>query len=113
MQRPSGPYRFTGEENCWEVTGTRTLSRVTFANADENTLAGLKNLKVTFDRVPKRRRYELSDALGLTAETAGNVALTVVDEDENDYTENFTLTVQDGRIMFTNSKPKGMYIIVR
>jgi len=41
------------------------------------------------------------------------VAYTVTDEAGNDYTENFALTVQEGRLTFTNSKPKGMYIIVR
>ena len=109
----AGPYRFTGEDNCWEVTGTRTLSCVKFTNADANTLAGLKSLKVTFDREPKRRRYELSDALGLTAESAANVALTVADEDGNDYGDRITLTVKDDKLVLSNSKFSGMHIIIR
>ena len=86
---------------------------VKFTNADANTLAGLKSLKVTFDREPKRRRYELSDALGLTAESAANVALTVADEDGNDYGDRITLTVKDDKLVLTNAKPAGMYLIVR
>ena len=114
----AGPYRFTGENNSWVVEGA-TVSRanlpaVQFGNATPETFKGLKSLSVTFDAQPTRKAYYLTGAVtGLTAADVASVAYVVTDEADNDYTENFALTVQDGRIMFTNSKPKGLYIIVR
>ena len=85
-----------------------------FADATPETFKGLKSLDITFDAQPTRKAYFLTGAVtDLTAADVANVAYTVTDEAGNDYTENFALTVQDGRIMLTNSKPKGMYIIVR
>lgn len=96
------------------MTGVaRELACVTFTNPDAETLAGLKSLKVTFDGKPKRSVYELSDALGLTAEAAAEVALTIVDEAENDYSANFTLVVEGTKLKLRNSKPGGTYIFVR
>ena len=114
----AGPYRFTGENNSWLVEGATvsraTLPAVQFANATPETFKGLKSLDVTFDAQPTRKAYFLTGAVtDLTAADVADVAYTVTDEAGNDYTENFALTVQDGRITFTNSKPKGMYIIVR
>ena len=114
----AGPYRFTGENNSWLVEGA-TVSRanlpaVQFSDAKPETFKGLKSLSVTFNAQPTRKAYYLTGAVtGLTAADISGVAYAVTDEAGNDYTENLTLTVQDGRIMFTNSKPKGMYIIVR
>ena len=74
----------------------------------------MKSLSVTFDAQPTRRAYFLTGAIAdLTAADIADVAYTVTDEAGNDYTDNLTLTVQEGRLTFTNSKPKGMYIIVR
>ncbi|MBR0068211.1 MAG: hypothetical protein IJQ00_11495, partial [Kiritimatiellae bacterium] len=114
----AGPYRFTGENNSWVVEGA-TVSRanlpaVQFSDAKPETFRGLKSLSVTFNAQPTRKAYYLTGAVtGLTAADISGVAYAVTDEASNDYTENFALTVQDGRITFTNSKPKGMYIIVR
>ena len=85
---------------------------VKFADADANTLVGLKNLKVTFGGKPTKGRYELSDALGLTAETVGDVTLTVTDEAGNDYADTISLTVEDGKLRLANSAIRGMTIII-
>ena len=112
----SGPFRFTGEDNCWEVTGASSnysLNAVTFADADANALAGLKELKVTFDIKPRKGRYELSNALGLTAETVGDVALTVTDAAGNDYADIISLTVEDGKLRLANPNAVRTMIIIR
>ena len=91
-----------------------TLPAVQFTNPTKETFTGLKSLSVLFDAKPSRRTYYLTGPItGLTAADISGVAYTIADEAGNDYTENLTLTVQDGRLTFTNSKPKGMYIIVR
>ena len=114
----AGPYRFTGENNSWEVTGAvaqnANLPAVQFANATPETFAGLKSLNVTFDAQPTRRAYYLTGAVaGLTAEDVAGVTLSVTDETEVDYSGNFTLAVKDGRLALENGKPAGMYIIIR
>ena len=111
-------YRFTGENNSWVVEGATArnanLPAVQFANATPETFKGLKVLSVTFDAQPTRKAYYLTGAVtGLTAADISGVAYTVTDETGNDYTENLALTVQDGRLTFTNGKPKGMFLIVR
>ena len=111
-------YRFTGENNSWVVEGATvsraTLPAVQFANATPDTFKGLKSLSVTFDAQPTRKAYYLTGAVtGLTAADISGVAYTVIDEDGNDYTDNLTLTVQDGKLVFTNAKPQGMFLIVR
>ena len=111
-------YRFTGENNSWLVEGATTrnatLPAVQFVHATPDTFKGLKSLAVTFDEKPSRKIYYLTGAVtGLTAADISGVTYTVTDEAGNDYTENFALTVQDGRLTFTNSKPTGMFLIVR
>ena len=115
----AGPYRFTGENNSWEVTGAAAqnanLPAVQFANATPETFAGLKSLNVTFDAKPTRRAYYLTSGVvsGLTAEDVAGVTLSVTDEAETDYSENFTLTVKSGRPALVNAHPNGMILIVR
>ena len=114
----AGPYRFTGENNSWVVEGATTrnanLPAVQFTNATPETFKGLKSLSVTFDAQPTRRAYFLTgEVSGLTAADIAGVTYTVTDEAGNDYAELLTLTVQDGRITFTNGKPQGMFLIVR
>ena len=113
----SGPFRFTGEDNCWEVAGNSGLAKlngaVTFDNADANALAGLKSVKATFNRKPGRSEYEISDALGITSETVAGIGLAVTDEDGNDYSEDFALTVKSGKLKLVNSNPGGMIILFR
>jgi len=114
----AGPYRFTGENNSWVVEGATvsraTLPAVQFGNATPETFKGLKSLSVTFDAQPTRRAYFLTgEVTGLTAADIAGVTYTVTDEAGNDYTELLTLTVQDGKLVFTNAKPQGMFLIVR
>ena len=72
------------------------------------------SLSVTFDAQPTRRAYFLTgEVTGLTAADIVGVTYTVTDEAGNDYTDNLTLTVQDGKLVFTNAKPQGMFLIVR
>ena len=112
-----GPFRFTGEDNCWEVSGsTATVTpsnTVAFADADPQALAGLKRLKAVFSRKPGKELYVLSDALGLTAETAAGVELQVVDEAGRDYTEIFTLSVEAGRLVLRNGESRGTVVIIQ
>ena len=113
----SGPFRFTGEDNCWEVAGNSSLVKlngaVTFDNADANALAGLKSVKATFNRKPGRSEYEISDALGITSETVAGIGLAVTDEKGNDYSEDFALMVKGGKLKLVNSNPGGMIILFR
>ena len=61
----------------------------------------------------KKGCYELSDALGLTAETVGDVALTVTDAAGNDYGDIISLTVEDGKLRLTNPNAIRAVIIIR
>ena len=114
----SGPFRFVGEDNCWEVSGTTGAAKpentVTFANADAQTLAGLKRVKAVFTEKPGRTYYTLSDAsLGLTAEAVAAVELEVVDTAGNDYTESFSLILDSGRFMLKNGAPSGSVLFIK
>ena len=113
----SGPFRFTGGDNCWEMTGRaggeKLSGAATFDNPDANALAGLKNIKATFNNKPGRSVYEISDALGLTAETVSAVKLAVADEAGNDYSEDFTLAVKGGKLNLVNAHPSGVMLIFR
>ena len=114
----SGPYRFTGDDNSWEVTDAAAnganLPAVTFTDATADTFAGLKSIRVLFNGRPTRTAYFLTGAItGLTAADLPAATLTVKDTDDNDYSANFTLTVKDGRLALGNSKPAGTFIIVR
>ena len=114
----AGAWEFAGDHNCWEVTGagarTTELPAATFANATAATFAGLKSVKVTFDAKPTRKAYYLTGAItGLTAADLPAATMTVKDADDRDYSANFTLTVKNGRLAIGNSKPAGMYLIVR
>ena len=114
-----GSFRFTGENNSWEVTNavvtSATLPAVQFSNATPETFAGLKSLRVTFDAKPSRRAYYLTGAVdGITDADIADVALTVKDEAGSDYTENVTLSVKNGRLALSNAKPiRGTVIILR
>ena len=114
----AGPYRFTGDDNSWEVTdagaNNGTLPCVNFSDATPATFAGLKSLSVTFDAKPSRSTYYLTGAItGLTDADIPAATLTVKDANDGDYSANFTLTVQNGRLALSNSRPAGTYIFVR
>ena len=95
------------------ASGNYALNAVAFADADSNALAGLKELKVTFDVKPRKGRYELSNALGLTTETVGDVAFTVTDAAGNDYADIISLTVEDGKLRLSNPSALRSAIIIR
>ena len=114
----AGAWEFAGTTNCWEVANavatTAELPAATFAAATPATFAGLKSVRVLFDAKPSRRAYYLTGVInGLTDADLPAAAITVKDADDNDYSANFTLTVQNGRLALSNSKPGGTYIIVR
>ncbi|MBR4171197.1 MAG: hypothetical protein IKR48_06060, partial [Kiritimatiellae bacterium] len=111
----SGPYRFVGEDNCWEFSGSSSSleNTVTFANADAQTLAGLKQVKVVFTERPGRTYYTLSDALGATAESVASIGLEVMDIAGNDYTDAFSLLLNNGRILLKNGNPTGSVLFIR
>ena len=114
----AGSWEFAGDHNCWEVTGagarTAELPAATFANATAATFAGLKSVKVMFDAKPTRKAYYLTGAItGLTAADLPAATMTVKDAEGGDYSANFTLTVKNGRLALSNSKPAGVTIIVR
>ena len=113
----AGPYRFTGEENCWEVTGrdsARTFACVNFANPTKETFTGLKAINATFTGKPTSSVYYLTgEVTDLTAADISGVAYIVTDEAGNDYSANFTLTVKGNRIALVNTKPAKFLVIVR
>ncbi|MBO7683112.1 MAG: hypothetical protein J6T51_00120, partial [Kiritimatiellae bacterium] len=56
----AGSFAFAGDVNCWEATCTgnsKELTAATFSAATHATFAGLKSVKVTFDKKPSRRTY--------------------------------------------------------
>jgi hypothetical protein len=113
----AGDFAFAGTTNCWEVANagakTANLPAATFANATPATFAGLKSVKVTFDAKPSRRTYFLTGAItGLSDADLPEAAITAKDADGGDYSANFTLTVKNGRLALSNSKPLGTTIII-
>ncbi len=113
----SGPFRFTGEDNCWEISGEvvdgKLENTVSFLNADPLTLAGLKNIRALFDDEPTRSIYKLAPApLGLTEEAAAEVGISVIDAMGKDYSEDFSLVIEDGKLWLRNKHPKGTCVIL-
>lgn len=114
----TGPYRFTGESNCWVVEGatarSANLPAVSFSGATLDTFAGLKSIKVSFSAQPTRRAYYLTGAVeGLTEENMPHAAVNASVENDDDYEALFTLTVKNNRLALKNGKPKCMMLIVR
>jgi len=113
----SGAFRFIGEDNCWEVAGSGNASTfrcVQFGNADDNTLAGLKKVKATFQKAPGSSKYVLSEqALGLTAEKVAALECEVKDASGNDYSETVYPALVDGKFVLRNSRPSGVTIFFR
>ncbi len=113
----SGPFRFIGDDNCWEISGSPARitpeKTVSFENASADALAGLKRIDVTFSAAPKRARYELGPALGVTSETVQNIALNVTDAAGADYKDDFALEVKDAKLVLRNAHPGGMVILFR
>ena len=113
----SGPFRFIGEDNCWEISGSSSRitpeNTVSFENASADALAGLKRIDVKFSAAPKRARYELGPALGVTSETVQNIALNVTDAAGADYKDDFALEVKDAKLVLRNAHPGGMVILFR
>ena len=95
------------------VSGTgRQLRPAAFANPDSATLAELRAVELDLASPPVRRRYELSDALGLTAETVGDVKLTVKVNGEAIDSRLIRLAVEDDKLVVKNDRG-GMVIFIR
>ncbi len=113
----SGPFRFTGEENSWEMHGNAShaaLDAVTFENPLSDALAGLKGVKAVFNRKPTRSGYDVTEnTLGITSESAAAMRLVVKDDEGNDYSEDFTLKVQNGKLRLINAHPGGFSLFFR
>ncbi len=113
----SGAFRFVGEANRLSVAGTGTSSKVdvvTFQNPDALALKELGGVKAVFENRPANPKYVLSDAaLGLTDERAITLPVDVRDAAGNDYSENFAVRVQGGRVVLTNSKAVGLFLIIK
>jgi len=115
----AGPFRFTGDDNRWEVTGragSRELGRVDFANPTKETFVGLKALDVTFSGKPGSNVYFLTSGVvtNLADTDLANMVLTVIDENSGkDYSEVCRLAVIDGRPAFINGLIGGTTIIIR
>ncbi len=112
----AGDFVFAGEHNAWEVAcagNARDLACASFANATPATFQGLKNVKATFDAKPSRRDYFLTGVVsGLAAADVAGATVTVTDG-TNDYSANFTLAVEDGRLALVNSCPTGTMILLK
>ena len=112
----AGSFAFAGTTNCWEATCTgnnKDLTCATFSAATPATFAGLKSVKVTFDKKPTRTAYFLTGVIdGLTAANVPD-ATVIATDGEKDYTGNFVLTVKNGRLVLANAKAGGMTIVVR
>ncbi|MBP5226693.1 MAG: hypothetical protein J6336_04850 [Kiritimatiellae bacterium] len=112
----AGAFAFAGDESDWDVTGksaNRELVCATFANATRETFQGLAHVTATFDEKPRCSFYFLTDEItGLTAEDVEDATVTVKDG-ENDYSEDFALTVKEGRLALANLKPGGFLMMLR
>lgn len=111
----TGAFRFTGDDNCWRVKADHrsVTEKLVFENADENTLAGLKKIHVEFSERPTTEYFELSNPLGLTAETVAGIKVeapipdalrTDFDGDSTDF--EFTAVLRNGKLCLKNGHPK-------
>ncbi|MBP5226268.1 MAG: hypothetical protein J6336_02680 [Kiritimatiellae bacterium] len=106
-----GPFAFAGESNVWKVTGSgnvRALDCVQFENAAPEMLAGLCGIEAVFAAKPASAIYELGPAFGADPE---KIALSVQDEEGNDYSGDFSVFVSDGMLLLRNAKPAGTVVI--
>ena len=113
-----GPFRFTGGNNAWEVSGTGRKDNlegmVAFSNPDPMAFKDLKRVKITLEKRPARYFYPFGEALGMTSELAGGVALTVLDADGENVTQGFSLGISGGKFgLFCNRPDIGFRVIIR
>ena len=113
-----GPFRFTGGNNAWEVSGTGRKDNlegmVAFSNPDPMAFKDLKRVKITLEKRPTRYFYPFGEALGMTSELAGGVALTVLDADGENVTQGFSLGISGGKFgLFCNHPDIGFRVIIR
>ncbi len=111
-----GQFAFAGDDNCWEVEGVdsvRELNRAQFADASAETFRGLRAVKATFNDKPKCLSYYLSgEVSGLSPDDVAGAVVTVTDG-ENDYSEKFSLSVANRRLVLKNIAPAGTIMFVR
>ncbi|MBO7653401.1 MAG: hypothetical protein J6U40_00640, partial [Kiritimatiellae bacterium] len=108
----NGPFAFAGEANAWRVAGianSRVLGCVQFNEPDYATLKALRKVEAVFNGKPTVPTYDMGPALGADPDA---IALEVTDEDGNDYTEQFSLVVQNGALYLKNARPSGMAVII-
>jgi len=117
----SGLFRFAGEQNSWKLAADHRhiTGKVAFGNPDAAMLAGLKQIELEFSDRPVATKFEVCDALGLTAETAADIVVKAPipaelrkpsDGDEFE----FTATVRDGKLVLINEHPvNGTAIFLR
>ncbi len=98
-----GPFCFAGEHNCWRIAGTSAdLAPVRFENPNVSTLAGLKAVELDFTTVPLRPKYVLAEALGLTSETVGDIALAAMVNGKPLARHALSLAIEDGKLVVNN-----------
>ena len=86
----------------------RALDCVQFENAAPEMLAGLCGIEAVFAAKPASAIYELGPAFGADPE---KIALSVQDEEGNDYSGDFSVFVSDGMLLLRNAKPAGTVVI--
>ena len=101
----AGPFRFTGEDNCWEISGTGMRlaleGKVSLDSADANALNGLRRLKVTLTTRMAKASYPLGPATSLD----NTVDLEVIGPEGTDVSSNFSLAVENGILELRNGNP--------
>lgn len=113
----AGPYRFKGA--TWRIAGdSHKLDPVTFTGygtveSYPETLAELGAIDLEFSAKPVMPKYDVSEALGLTAETAAAIPVTVHYPGQGTRPSAFKATVEDGRLVLLNANPGGLVFILR
>jgi len=114
----AGLFAFKGGHNSWVVEGLATKRDLTsvakFTDVEAATFAELAKVEATFDARPLVSSYALATApSGLTAEDVKDVATVVKDTAGNDYSENFFVTVKNGKLVLANKRPGGFAFFIR
>jgi len=109
-----GPFEFVGPGTCYEVSGSgvrrEVENSINFQLSNENGLADLRMLKAVFSRKPPCPYYDVGAACGVNL---NQLLVEVWDTAGNDYSEDFTAEIVDGRILLKNAHPSGFAIFFR
>ncbi len=113
----AGAYRFKG--GTWRIAGdSHTFDPVTFAGygaiaLNPETLSELGAIELDLTERPVLPKYDVSPALGLTAETAAAIPVTAHYPNQGTRSCKFTATVENDRLVLVNANPGGMVLILR